>query len=170
MYPAYKFFTKQSEWKAYLQYLVSNSDRACIGAIICIDNYQTYPERQLCQSTEENGVGWTKHDANEMGIIAKKIRNGQNLTAGELAKSKNKMKKYWKQLMVISKQKLANMEAQEKENAIQAEQFIEEEKKRQFQNALEKVKKCGEEGIQCEYGICSECPLTNGYQLRLPIS
>ena len=111
--PAWKYFTTQEQWKAYLQDLVSTNTNACLKAITCIDNWQTEPERQQGESTEENGVGWTKYDAKEMGQLANKIRNGQALTDGELAKAKNKMKKYWKQLMQISKRQMEQQEAEE---------------------------------------------------------
>ena len=158
--PAWKFFTTQAQWKAYLQDLLSRNDTAVVKAIVCIDNRQTEPERSQGVSTEENGVGWTKHDAKEMGEFAKRIRNNEPLTKGELAKCRNKMKKYWKQLMDVSKQQLAEKEAQEEatRKRLQTEQFEE---------ALEAIRKCSEEGIACEYGICDECPLTKGYQMRL---
>lgn len=167
--PAWKYFTTQEQWKAYLQDLVSTNTNACLKAITCIDNWQTEPERQQGESTEENGVGWTKYDAKEMGQLASKIRNGQALTDGELAKAKNKMKKYWKQLMQISKRQMEQQEAEEQAKLEQEAREVAEQKRQQFEEALEVLRKCGEEGIACEYGICDECPLTRGYQLRLSL-
>lgn len=167
--PAWKYFTTQEQWKAYLQDLVSTNANACLKAITCIDNWQTEPERQQGESTEENGVGWTKYDAEEMGQLANKIRNGQALTDGELAKAKNKMKKYWKQLMQISKRQMEQQEAEEQAKLEQEAREVAEQKRQQFEEALEVLRKCGEEGIACEYGICDECPLTRGYQLRLSL-
>lgn len=167
--PAWKYFTTQEQWKAYLQDLVSTNTNACLKAITCIDNWQTEPERQQGESTEENGVGWTKYDAKEMGQLANKIRNGQALTDGELAKAKNKMKKYWKQLMQISKRQMEQQEAQEQAKLEQEVREVAEQKRQQFEETLEVLRKCGEEGIACEYGICDECPLTRGYQLRLSL-
>lgn len=167
--PAWKYFTTQEQWKAYLQDLVSTNTNACLKAITCIDNWQTEPERQQGESTEENGVGWTKYDAKEMGQLANKIRNGQALTDGELAKAKNKMKKYWKQLMQISKRQMEQREAEEQAKLEQEAREVAEQKRQQFEEVLEVLRKCGEEGIACEYGICGECPLTRGYQLRLSL-
>ena len=167
--PAWKYFTTQEQWKAYLQDLVSTNTNACLKAITCIDNWQTEPERQQGESIEENGVGWTKYDAKEMGQLANKIRNGQTLTDGELAKAKNKMKKYWKQLMQISKRQMEQQEAEEQAKLEQEAREVAEQKRQQFEETLEVLRKCGEEGIACEYGICDECPLTRGYQLRLSL-
>ena len=171
--PAWKYFTKQSEWKAYLQNLVMTNVSACLRAIVCIDNRQTEHERLRGESIEENGIGWTKNDAREMGQIASKIRRGVPLSDAELAKSRNKMKKYWKQLMVISKQRLERKEqleqAEAKARAEEEYQREYEQRRMLFEQALETIRKCSEEGIACEYGICDECPLTQGYQLRLPM-
>ena len=167
--PAWKYFTTQEQWKAYLQDLVSTNTNACLKAITCIDNWQTETERQQGESTEDNGVGWTKYDAKEMGQLANKIRNGQALTDGELAKAKNKMKKYWKQLMQICKRQMEQQEVEEQAKLEQESREVAEQKRQQFEEALEVLRKCGEEGIACEYGICDECPLTRGYQLRLSL-
>ena len=47
--------------------------------------------------------------------------------------------------------------AAQKENA---------EKLERFRQDIETLRKCSEEGISCEYGICDECPITTGFQLR----
>lgn len=40
------------------------------------------------------------------------------------------------------------------------------EKLERFRQDIETLRKCSEEGISCEYGICDECPITTGFQLR----
>lgn len=166
---AWRYFTHQTEWKAYLQDLVSQNDTALLRSIILIDNLQTEPERKAKESVEDNNVGWTKQDAKEMGEIADKIRNREQLSKGELAKSRNKMKKYWKQLMVISKwqrtenemQQLAEIQEQKEQ-----ERISREEQFREYSRALQE---CSENGKPCEYGICDECPVTRGLQMRLQL-
>lgn len=108
----WKYLATQKQWKAYLCDLLDYSDDAVKLAIINIDSMQTVPEKDSGQSIEENTVGWTKVDASEMGLIADKIKSGQQLTAGEIAKSRNKMKKYWKQLMFQIQNRMAQKEAQ----------------------------------------------------------
>lgn len=100
--PAYMSCKTQEEWKAYLQNLVKTNDKALLRSILVIYNSQTDEEQVTGESTEENDVGFTKWDAKEMTAIAKKIQRHEALTKGELAKSRNKMCKYWKQLMVVS--------------------------------------------------------------------
>ena len=99
-------FTNQKQWKQYLKNLLKVNDIALIKAIVLIYNNQTDEEMRKGKSIEDNEIGFDKVDAKEMGEIAIKIKRGRQLTEGELAKSRNKMQKYWKQLMVISKQKM----------------------------------------------------------------
>lgn len=160
--PAYVFFTTQSEWKAYLQYLVANNDNALLQAIVCIDDMQTEAERAQNQTIEENDIGWTKVDAAEMGAIADKIRHGRQLTRGEMAKSRNKLTKYWKQLMDISKRRIAEKPLYQQHTKVQIN-------KAQFGLALEKLFKCSNEDIKCGYNLCQKCPLTHGWQIKLDL-
>lgn len=157
---AWEYFTSQKQWEAYLKDLLKTNDKALLRAIMLIYDNQTAEEKDKGESIEDNCIGFSKIDAKEMGDIARKIKANKALTKEELAKSRNKMQKYWKQLMIISKEqaeaKLIELEIQE-ENA---------EKLKQFKQDIETLRKCSEEGIACEYGICDECPITTGFQLR----
>lgn len=99
----WEYFTNQKQWKMYLKELLKTNDTALFRAIVLVYNNQTEEEKYRGKSIEENSVGFNKVDAKEMGEIAKKIKSGKPLTKAELAKSRNKMQKYWKQLMIISK-------------------------------------------------------------------
>lgn len=156
----WEYFTNQKQWESYLKNLVKTNDKALLRSIILIYNNQTEEEKNKEKSIEDNYIGFSKIDAYEMGQIAKKIKSGQPLTKGELAKSRNKMQKYWKQLMIISKK---NMEVKrlEIEDELNAEAY------KLQQNSMEineELKECLEKGKSCKYGICSECPkcLENG--------
>lgn len=153
--PVWAKFTSQKQWEVFLKELVSTNDRALFKSIILIYNNQTNEEKTQGKSIEDNYVGFTKTDAYEMGQIAKKIKCGQPLTKGELAKSRNKMKKYWKQLMIISKEKAEAKELQE----LERELYETEEGFGKHFKEIKSLQKC-EEGIPCEYGICKECPMS----------
>ena len=167
----WQYFTTQKQWEAYLKDLVRTNDKALLTAIVRIDDRQTEEERAIGESTEDNLVGWTKWDAKEMGDIAQKIKRGEPLTIGELAKSRNKMQKYWKQLMYISKQQQeekAKKRALEEEERINKEVQVENEKNKElFRQHNEMLRCCAEDGKACEYGICDECPVTQGFQMRM---
>lgn len=173
---ASEYFTNQDEWEAYLKDLLKTNDKALSKAILLIYENQTHEEKCKHESIEHNGIGFNKFDAKEMGDIAIKIKNGTPLTAGELAKSRNKMQKYWKQLMFISLDQIKMRKLQEqkelkrkmaKEEADAAKEH--EEKLKEFKNNIEVLRRCSEEGISCDFGICDECPITTGFQMRLAV-
>lgn len=160
MAAVWEAFKTNKEWKQYLQNLVKTNDRALYKAIVLIYDSQTEEEKVKEESVEDNYVGFTKVDAKELGDIAKKIKAGQQLTDGELAKSRNKMVKYWKQLMVISKRQMAERKEAERLERIRVG-------RQYFEDSIETLRRCSEEGIACDYGICDECPVTQGLQMRL---
>lgn len=174
MSAAWKFFTTQKQWRLYLQDLVKTNDTALLRAIVLIYNNQTYEEKQCKEAKDENDIGFSKHDAKEMSEIAEKILKGEQLTAGELAKSRNKMTKYWHQLMDISlrqQKEQTNIPKQlEPEKVEEPEQDASgEDKVEQFKSFTEAMRKCSEDGIACEYGICDECPVVTGLQMRMNV-
>ena len=153
-------FTTDKQWEEYLKQLVKTNDKALYKAIVIIYNNQTEEEKVKQESVEDNNVGFTKWDAKELGNIARKIIGGEQLTSGEIAKSRNKMQKYWKQLMIVSKRQIATRAQQE---------LVERQKisKQHFQDSLETLRRCSEQGTPCEFGICDECPVAQGLQMRL---
>ena len=160
-------FTNQKQWESYLKNLIKTNDKALYKSIILIYEMQTDEERCIGESKEENNVGFSKVDAYEMGVIAKKIKQGNELTSGEIAKSRNKMQKYWKQLMIISKRQMKEAEDAKLNEELAIAQGEQNEKLESFREHNEILRKCSEEGISCSYGICDECPLTTGFQMRL---
>lgn len=171
---AWEYFTSQKQWEAYLKDLLKTNDKALLRAIVLIYDNQTPEEKDKGESIEDNRIGFSKIDAKEMGEIARKIKANKALTKGELAKSRNKMQKYWKQLMIISKKQIEVKKLQEQkelEDKLTEEvATIEEEdrlKLEQFREHNEILRRCSEEGIACGYGICNECPITTGFQMRM---
>lgn len=96
-------FTNQSQWKEYLQNLLRTNDKALYKAIVLIAKYQTPIEVASGATLEHNNLGFGTVDAKFLTSMAFKINNGVPLTEKELAISRNKMPKYWKQLYRISK-------------------------------------------------------------------
>lgn len=165
---AWEYFTSQKQWESYLKDLVRTNDQALLRAIVLIYDNQTDEEKLKGESIEDNCIGFSKIDAAEMGAIVRKIKAKKQLSKGELAKSRNKMQKYWKQLMIISKKQAEAKKQQYDEQAEEAAiNEYENEKKEQFKDFCEVLRRCSEEGISCDYGICDECPVTTGIQLRL---
>lgn len=96
-------FTNQNQWKEYLQNLIRTNDTALYRAIILISDYQTDLEKATGETREVNHKGFSSVDAEFLTDISLKLRGGKKLTDKQKAISRNKMVKYWKQLMLISK-------------------------------------------------------------------
>lgn len=168
----WQYFTTQKQWEAYLKDLLRVNDTALLKAIVLIHDKQTVEEKNKGKSIDDNFAGWSKWDAKEMSEIAIKVKRGEPLTDGELAKSRNKMQKYWKQLMNISKQQQKEknrvepraLEQKGLQIVASEEQQVKEE---QFRVSVEVLRRCLEDGVACEYGICDECPIAHGAQMHL---
>lgn len=156
---AWENFKNQSEWEAYLKNLLKTNDKALLRSIIIIYENQTLEEKLKGTSLDENSKGFNRWDAEEMSNIAKKIKAKKKLKQHEMIHSRLVMPKYWKQLMVVSKQKLK--EKEEKQKLLDEEEMIlakeKEEKQKQSEMYFEVLNKCFEEGTPCSYGICDEC-------------
>lgn len=148
------------EWKAYLQKLVRTNDKALLRAVIAIYDRQTPSERISGQSTEDNGVGFTKWDAEEMSDIAIKIKNGLRLSPNEMLHTRIVMPKYWRQLMDISKATVARR-IEEEYNMLRSREA------ERFKDVNDTMVRCMEEGVACEYGICDECIVNRGVQMHI---
>ena len=99
-------FTNQQQWKEYLQNLVRTNKKALYRAIVVIAEYQTPEEKAWGMTIDHNGVGFGAVDAEMMTALALRLKNGGELTERELAICRNKMPKYWRQLMIISKRRM----------------------------------------------------------------
>lgn len=158
--PTWKYFTSKKQWEGYLKALLRSNDLAVRKAIVLIYNRQTEPERATHEASEENGVGFTKHDAATMSKLAERIERGEELTESEMAMSRNKMGKYWRQLMEISLEQQKHKEEAERLATL-------ERRREQFRSVIRDMQRCANEGKACEFGICDECPVTQGVQMRM---
>lgn len=171
MRQVWEYLTTKKQWEDYMKDLLQESDNAVKTAVLSIYARQTELERQDRVASEDNNVGFTKHDAREMSEIAEKLNRGEELTAGELAKSRNKMKKYWRQLMEISIERMERKrnlaEEQKAEEELRKQEAKKAASKKQFEESIRVMRRCADKGISCDYGICDECPVTQGLQMRL---
>lgn len=149
-----------NQWRPVLQCLMITNENNLKKCILKIYEFQTQEEKNENKTQEENGLGFNKVDADVMSEIAKKILKREDLTKGELAKAKNKMPKYWRQIMYVCKENLKNnhISVKEKENKQSAQMTFDYEHQDEVIEARqEETRKCQEESIPCNYGICSDC-------------
>lgn len=135
-----------NQWRPVLQCLMITNDDNLKKCILKVYEFQTYEEKRGYVTKDENELGFNKVDAEEMSKIAEKLLRGEELTKGELAKARNKMLKYWRQIMFVCKDSLKK--AEERQKALE---------QAQMELQFDQMKRCSEEGISCDYGICSEC-------------
>lgn len=154
-------FTNQKQWEKYLRNLVRTNEKALLKSIMLIYNNQTFEEKEAGTSIYENKIGFNRFDSKEMMRIARKIKQGTRLTEYEIAHARIVMPKYWKQLMIISKQKQKDKKEQEEfEEELEKERLMAQEKKELSHELEENVYRCINEGVPCSYYICDECPNT----------
>ena len=103
-------FTNQQQWRNYLQTLVRTNDKALVRAIMVVYGRQTEHEKYYGVTVEENGMGFGKVDAEFFTSLVAQLQAGRRLSEKQLAIARNKMPKYWKQLMIVSKEKMAKEE------------------------------------------------------------
>lgn len=152
-------FTNQKQWEKYLRNLVRTNEKALLKSIILIYNNQTFEEKEAGTSIYENKIGFNRFDSKEMMRIARKLKQRVPLTEREIAHARIVMPKYWKQLMIISKQKQKDKKEQEAfEEELENERLIAQEKKELSHELEENVYRCINEGVSCSYYICDECP------------
>ena len=152
-------FTNQKQWEKYLRNLVRTNEKALIKSIMLIYNNQTFEEKEAGTSIYENKIGFNRFDSKEMMRIARKLKQRVPLTESEIAYSRIVMPKYWKQLMIISKQKQKKKKEQEEfEEELEKERILTQEKKELSHELEENICRCINEGVSCSYYICDECP------------
>ena len=95
----------QKQWRENLQTLLLYSDNAVERAIVVIYEQQPAIERVSEEAIITDGVGFNKFDAEILNKFAKQILEDRHLSIKQLSIARQKITKYWKQLMLISKRK-----------------------------------------------------------------
>ncbi len=93
--------------KENIQSLLDNNPKAVMRAVVAIYKLQTESEQASDRTTEANGVGFGAFDAEFCSDIARKVQRGWTLSPKQLAVTRNKVKRYWRQLAEIANNKVA---------------------------------------------------------------
>ncbi len=93
-----------------IRQLIATNDKALERGIIVIYERQTADERNVRQTTEHNGRGFTGVDAEFLSSLAEWINSsrrpaGQRLSIGQRTHARRKMAKYAKQLATVANEK-----------------------------------------------------------------
>lgn len=94
------------QWREYIQSLLQRSDAAVESALVRLYMCQEEDEKATGQSKHVNGAGFDKVDAYRMSRLAQKLLRGMHLSDSEVEFARAQLKKYWKQLAVMSKRNI----------------------------------------------------------------
>lgn len=98
--------TRATLWgKERIQDLLATNDAAVIRALLVVYRNQTSEEQVAHQTVENNGVGFTGVDAELLTSYAQQYLRSGTLSPKQLAITRNKIKKYWRQLLAASAKK-----------------------------------------------------------------
>lgn len=88
--------------QASIHKLLDQYDKGVERAVVQIYRLQTADERAAGTTSHHNKVGFTAYDAGFLTSIAQQLLAGRQLSAKQMAITRNKMKRYWRQLADIA--------------------------------------------------------------------
>lgn len=100
-------FTQQ-QWKEYIQEVLAKDDAALTRALLIVYDNQTDAEKHSKAGLDHNGVGFDKNDVKPLSEAAELIENGIAVPVELWAYVKERVPRYWRQIMEVSKANIAN--------------------------------------------------------------
>ena len=91
--------------KAYIQNLIATSEKAAIRALLAIYSRQTDAEKAAQVTKEQNNIGFSGADSEILSSFAEWFKAKGFLSPKQLAITKKKLARYWRQLLEISEEK-----------------------------------------------------------------
>jgi hypothetical protein len=88
--------------KAAIQNLIATNDKAVVRGLIAIYERQTEAEKNTQATLENNGIGFSGCDAEILSSFVKWYKEHGYLSPKQLAISRNKITRYWKQLLQVA--------------------------------------------------------------------
>lgn len=90
----------------YIRGLLERSDKAVIKAVVVLSKKQDADELKAGTALRINGKGFNRYDSPYLTEMAIRIKRGQALTNEEMIITRQKVKKYAKQLTQIANNKV----------------------------------------------------------------
>lgn len=87
--------------KTSLKELIGRSDQAAVRALLEIYKFQTDEEQAWGATYQQNGLGFSGQDSEWLTEMAKRVMAGGSLSSKERAILRNRMKRYWRQLIPV---------------------------------------------------------------------
>lgn len=102
----------KSAQKEFLQRMLSTNEKWAKLALLRIYDNQTENEQRAENTSQLNGMGFTGSDGQILSSFAKQLSTKQYLSVRQVEILMPKMKKYWKQILVISDVQKLNLQIQ----------------------------------------------------------
>lgn len=106
----------KAEWKAYIQALIDTSDVAVERALLAIYNNHSPLEKLARKPLTYDGLGFNRVDAQFLMPVAETVQAGYHLIPSVIEEVRPRIRRYWYQLMRISKQNLKEQARKAEEN------------------------------------------------------
>jgi hypothetical protein len=94
-----------AEVKEWIQNLLDTNDLAVGRALLVIFERQTDNEKSADRTEDKNDIGFSGVDAEICSSFAKQYKSRGFLSPKQMVIARKKMKKYWKQLAEIAREK-----------------------------------------------------------------
>ena len=95
-------FQSQKQAKAIIQASIDCNDAAVLKALKMIYSKQTATEQAISQTNEDNHVGFSAFDADILSSFARQAMYHGMLSDKQMVLARKKVRRYWKQLAVMS--------------------------------------------------------------------
>jgi|ERR1035437_1794809 hypothetical protein len=90
--------------KAYIQGLIQTNDQAVIRGLLAIYSRQTEAEKATQATKEDNKIGFSGVDGVILSSFAEWYLAKGYLSPKQLAITRNKIRRYWKQLLSVAEE------------------------------------------------------------------
>ena len=91
--------------KEEIQHNLSTNPKWIERSLIVLYERQTYDEQHSGETTSLNGIGFNSSDSRYLSYCSRWLLQGKHLNQKHLEKCGGKLKKYWKQIDTIIKEK-----------------------------------------------------------------
>jgi hypothetical protein len=91
--------------KEQIQHNLSTNPKWIERSLIVLYERQTYDEQHSGETTSLNGIGFNSSDSRYLSYCSRWLLQGKHLNEKHLEKCGGKLKKYWKQIDSIIKEK-----------------------------------------------------------------
>lgn len=95
-------FKTQAEAKRIIQEAIDTNPKAVVKGLMMVYQGQTASEQASHITQEANNIGFSAFDAEILTSFAQQVERGRTLSPKQIVIARAKVRKYWKQLAIMS--------------------------------------------------------------------